>query len=177
MHIHEGAWMVGRVQASVDWSQEGQKRSTFLSIPVDLVVGISILQNGSRPCFRLVFTIKRELRVFVTDLIFLLLLFLLPVNSPLFMHSFVPLRPFITETCSRPSIMARLRPPRDWAQNSFPYVKKAMPGSLSPGTTPAPQIYLQKEVSGGKWQCGHKGFCNLDQDLFSWYLVDTLIFN
>ncbi|XP_024843154.2 uncharacterized protein [Bos taurus] len=54
-------------------------------------------------------------------------------------------RPFITETCSRPSIMARLRPPRAWAQNSFPYVKKAMPGSLSPGTTPAPQIYLQKE--------------------------------
>ena len=112
MHIHEGAWMVGRVQASVDRSQEGQKRSTFLSIPVDLVVGISILQNGSRPCFRLVFAIKRELRVFVIDLIFLLLLFLLPVNNLLFMHSFVPLRPFITETCSRSSIMARLRPRR-----------------------------------------------------------------
>ena len=28
MHIHEGAWVVYGVQALVDWSQEGQQRST-----------------------------------------------------------------------------------------------------------------------------------------------------
>ena len=39
----------------------------------------------------------------------LLLLLLLPDNSPLFLHSFVPLRSLNTQTCSRASTVARLR--------------------------------------------------------------------
>ena len=46
-------------------------------------------------------------------------------------HFFVPQRSLSTETCSRASIVARLR-----SQNGFSYVKKAMPDSLSLGTTP-----------------------------------------
>ena len=41
--------------------------------------------------------------------IILLLLFLLPDNNPFSLHSFVPLRSLIAETCSRASIEARLR--------------------------------------------------------------------
>ena len=44
---------------------------------------------------------------------------------------FVPQRSLSTETCSRASIVARLR-----SQNGFSYVKKCMPDSLSLGTSP-----------------------------------------
>ena len=46
-------------------------------------------------------------------------------------HFFVPQRSLSTETCSRASIVARLR-----SQNGFSYVKKPMPDSLSLGTSP-----------------------------------------
>ena len=59
--------------------------------------------------FRLIFTIEIEPGVFTTDMLSLLLLLLLPDNSPLFLHYFVTLRSLITETCSRARIMARLR--------------------------------------------------------------------
>ena len=48
-----------------------------------------------------------EMEVFTTDILSLLLLLLLPDNSHLFLHSFVPLRALIIETCSRTNIMAR----------------------------------------------------------------------
>ena len=59
--------------------------------------------------FRLIFTIERELGVFTSDILSLLLLLLLPDDTGLFLHSFVTLRQLITETCSRVSIVARLR--------------------------------------------------------------------
>ena len=59
--------------------------------------------------FRLIFTVETELGVFTTDILSLLLLLVLPDNSPLFLHSFVPLRSLITETFPRASLVPRLR--------------------------------------------------------------------
>ena len=46
----------------------------------------------------------------------------------LFLHSFVSLRSFITKTCSRASIIPRLRSQNSIGQNGFSPVKKAMGG-------------------------------------------------
>ena len=47
-------------------------------------------------CFRLIFTIETELGVFAID-IFAIAKILLPDNSCLFLHSFVPLRSLIRD--------------------------------------------------------------------------------
>ena len=52
---------------------------------------------------------------------------------PLFLHSFIPWRSLITETCWRASIVSRLRSQNGLGQNGFSNVKNAMPGSFSPG--------------------------------------------
>ena len=52
----------------------------------------------------------------------------------LFFHFFVPFRSIITKIYSRASIVAKLRSQNGLEQNGFSYVKKAIPGSLSPGT-------------------------------------------
>ena len=84
--------------------------------------------------FKLIFTIEQNWEPLQLTILFLLLLLLLPYNRSLFLHSFIPLRSLTTETCSRASIAARLSHRMIQAQNSFTYVKKAMPGFLSPGT-------------------------------------------
>ena len=68
-----------------------------------ILKGIWILQNSSKMCFWLIFTI---VTVFTTDVLSLLLLLLLP-NS--ISALFFPLRLLFIETCSRASIMVRLR--------------------------------------------------------------------
>ena len=78
--------------------------------------GVWILQNNSRVCARLIFTVETELGVFISDLLSLLLLLLLPGYSRLFLHSFISLRSLITETCSRASVVARLRSQNDLGQ-------------------------------------------------------------
>ena len=70
-------------------------------------------QGSSRPggwALRLLFIIEIELGNFTTDLLSLLLLFLLLDDNCIFLHSFVPWRSLITETCSRTSIITMLRP-------------------------------------------------------------------
>ena len=47
--------------------------------------------------------------IFTTNIVSLLWLLLLPDNTRLFLHSFVPLRLFTTKICSRSSIVAKLR--------------------------------------------------------------------
>ncbi|CAI9172839.1 unnamed protein product [Rangifer tarandus platyrhynchus] len=59
------------------------------------------------------------------------------ITAPLFdclfsVLSSVPLKALIPGTCSRVSIVARLRSQNGLSQNELSYVKKAMPGSLSP---------------------------------------------
>ena len=83
--------------------------------------------------FGLIFTMGTELGVLPTDILFLLWLLFLPENSCLFLHFSVALRLLIIETCSRMSIVAKLRSQNGSDQKWFLYVKKAMPGSLSPG--------------------------------------------
>ena len=99
---------LGRGQSpSFSWLRSwGSEKVTIIipQVPADLVV----------ERFRLIFTIETELGGFTTDTVSLLLLLLLPDNSPLLLHSFVPLRSLITETCSRTSTVARLR-----SQNGF----------------------------------------------------------
>ena len=64
----------------------------------------------------------------------------------LFLYSFVSLRSFITKTCSRASIITRLRSQNGIGQNGFSPVKKAMVGPFSPGTTC--HICLQPVIPG-----------------------------
>ena len=47
MQIHEGAWMVGRVQALVDWNLKRQKRSTPSSPSVQF--SCSVMSDSLRP--------------------------------------------------------------------------------------------------------------------------------
>ena len=94
---------------------------------------------------KLIFTIEQKWEPLHLTILFLLLLLLLPYNSNLFLHSFIPLRSLTTETCSRASIAARLSHTMLQAKNSFTYVKKAMPGFLSPGTPYL--IHLQLEFN------------------------------
>ena len=75
------------------------------------------LQNSSRMCFRLIFTIEMELGVSTTDLSSLLLLLFLPENS-----LFLLLRSIITENYS--SIAARLWSQNDSGLNGFSCVRK-----------------------------------------------------
>ena len=59
------------------------------------------------------------------------------VSWLLFLCSCLPLlflRTMVAETCSRAIIMAWLRSQNGLGQNSFFYIKKAIPGSLSPRT-------------------------------------------
>ena len=83
---------------------------------------------------KLIFTIEQNWEPLQLIILFFLLLLLLPYNCSLFLHSFIPLRLLTTETCSSTSIAARLSHTVIQAQSSFTYVKKAMPGFLSPGT-------------------------------------------
>ena len=59
--------------------------------------------------FRLIFTSETELGVFRTGTSSLLVSLLLPYNSPLFLHSSVPLRSVVTEAGSSTGIVARLK--------------------------------------------------------------------
>ena len=95
--------------------------------------------------FKLIFTIEQNWEPLQLIILFFLLLLLLPYNCSLFLHSFIPLRSLTTETCSSTSIAARLSHRMIQAQNSFTYVKKAMPGFLSPGTSYL--IHLQLEFN------------------------------
>ena len=105
---------VNRVHVLVDWSHEGQKRSTSSALRFSLIWWLST-QGGLNSAKQL----KKVLQVNLCHwdrtgslykwFLSLLLLLLLPNNSPLFLHSFVPLRLLIIETCSRASIMVRLR--------------------------------------------------------------------
>ena len=70
--MYEQAWAVDRVQALVDGSQEGQKKSTSSSLSFQLIWWLS---------FRLIFTIETELGVFTTDTLSFLLLLLLSETS------------------------------------------------------------------------------------------------
>ena len=103
-------------------------------------VAVDVIQH-----FKLIFTIEQNWEPLQLTILFLLLLLLLPYNRSLFLHSFIPLRSLTTETCSRASIAARLSHRMIQAQNSFTYVKKAMPGFLSPGTSYL--IHLQLEFN------------------------------
>ena len=62
--------------------------------------GVSILQNNSRKCFRLNFTIEMELGGLYNWCIIFAAATSLPDNSCLILHSFVPLQSLITGTCS-----------------------------------------------------------------------------
>ena len=108
--------------------------------------GVSILQNSSKKFFRLIFTVETELEIFTADSFSLLLLFLLPDNSSFFCS----LKVILIETCSRTSIVAKLRPRNGLGQNGFSYVKKVIPGSLSPGILYPIYLYFWNHVS-----CGH----------------------
>ena len=106
---------VDRVQAVVDRSHNSQKKSSHYSLDSSwsgywALEGVLHLGKQLRKRFRLLFTMETELGVFISNISPLLSLFLLPANSCLFLHSFVPLRSLITETCSRASIVTRLRP-------------------------------------------------------------------
>ena len=90
---------------------------------------------------QLVSTTETKQGVFAKDLLSLLLLLLWPEN--LFV---VPLRSLllkkkksslITETCSRASIVVRVRSKNGLVKNGFSYVKKAVPGSFSPVLYPS----------------------------------------
>ena len=94
---------IDRVQASVDWSPGGHRKSPSPSLRFPLTWWLS---------FRLVFTADSEPRDFTTAVLSLLLLLLLPDNS----CSFVPLRSLISETCSRASPVSRLRSQDDSGQ-------------------------------------------------------------
>lgn len=87
MYIDEGA--VDWVQALVHRSREGQQRSTSSCFRFQLILSLSA--SGWS---------EIEMEVFTTDILSLLLSLLLPDNSHLFLHSFVPLRALIIETCS-----------------------------------------------------------------------------
>ena len=63
--------------------------------------------------------------VFTTHILSLLLRLLLPDNSPLFLHCFVPLRPLITENCSRAStVVAKLKSQNGLGQKWFLWYQK-----------------------------------------------------
>ena len=81
-----------------------------------------------KDCIRfLCISLEEELRLlFIAELLFL--------DCFSFVPAFPYLRSLITESCSRSSIVARLRSQNDLVQNGFSYVKKAIPGSLSLGT-------------------------------------------
>ena len=81
-------------------SQWSEKVNIIIpQVPFDLVV----------EHFRLIFTSETELGVFRTGTSSLLVSLLLPYNSPLFLHSSVPLRSVVTEAGSITSIVARLK--------------------------------------------------------------------
>ena len=71
--------------------------------------------------------------VFTTHILSILLLLLLPDNSPLFLHSFVPLRSLITENCSRAiTVVANLKSQNGLGQKWFLwYQKEPWPGLFS----------------------------------------------
>ena len=94
---------------------------------------------------QLVFTPETEQGVFAKDLLssLLSLLLLLWPDDNLFV---VPLRSLllkkkkkslITETCSRASVVVRIRSQNGLVKNGISYVKKATPGSLSPVLYPS----------------------------------------
>ena len=125
---------VDRVQAVVDRSHNSQKKSSHYSLDSSwsgywALEGVLHLGKQLRKRFRLLFTMETELGVFISNISPLLSLFLLPANSCLFLHSFVPLRSLTTEACSRASLVARLR-----SQNCFSSDKKTMLHSLPLGT-------------------------------------------
>ena len=133
MHIHEGAWVVDRVQTLVDWNLKGQKRSTSSSLRFQLIL---VLEH-----FRLIFITETKLGVFTTGKLSLLLLLLLPANSCVFLHSFVPLRSLITETCSRASIVPRLRSQNGLGQKQLLLCQESR-ASFSFSRDPHPPPYL-----------------------------------
>ena len=103
---------VDRVQAVVDRSHNSQKKSSHYSLDSSwsgcwALEGVLYLGKQLRKTLQ---ATETELGVFISNISPLLSLFLLPENSCLFLHSFVPLRSLITETCSRASIVTRLRP-------------------------------------------------------------------
>ena len=122
--------------------------------------------------FRLIFTIETELGVFTTDILPLVLLLLLPDDSCLFLHSFVPLRSLITEICSKASIVARLRSPnglgqkwllfRQGSHDWFSFSRDPQPYLLSgPLILPGPfqcSLWSSKQLNFLKaWQLTSKG--------------------
>ena len=121
MHIHEGAWAdrigakVNRVLALVDRSP---KRKCHLS-PLHLSGGLSFCRTQRHIIVRI--WLYHCTIVWLPFLCSCILLF--------------PLRSLITLTYERASIVVRLRSQNGLGQNGFSFVKKAIPGPLSPGLT------------------------------------------
>ena len=131
----------GNVQ-SPSFNELKSKGSEKIKIVTPQVAVDVVIQH-----FKLIFTIEQNWEPLQLTILFFLLLLLLPYNSSLFLHSFIPLRSLTTETCSRASIAVRLSHTMIQAQNNFTYVKKAMPGFLSPERKTPYLIRLQLEFN------------------------------
>ena len=113
-------------------------------------------------------SLKKELRPFLSPNCFL-------TAFPLFLHSFVPLRSVITESCSRASTVARLRPKNglskkwlilyqeshDWfyfSVDPVPYL--LIPGQESPlGTLLCPLLREACPSAPGPWPRSSISYC------------------
>ena len=152
MHIHEGAWVMDRVQALGDWSPEGQKRSTSSSLRFQLIWWLSAWGgwNSAKQLKKMPWTnLCHSNRIFTTDALSLLLLLLLP-NSHLFGDS---LKIVITETCSRASIMARCTSLNGLGLRCLLLCQKALssPFPLGPPTQTAYKIMFFLTVQFSMW--------------------------
>ena len=129
MHIHEGAWAENSAQ---NWGKGWQSQSFCWlkaggSQKVNIKPQVMVEQNSSRKCFRLIFIIETELAVFMTDLSLLLLLLLSD-------NIFCSIKIIITDTCSRASIVARLRSQNPLSLKWLPLYQKAISGSFLRGS-------------------------------------------
>ena len=128
MHIHEGAW-ARRVQPrigakvnnlSLGWLKSGGQHP----YPVfHLGCGLSSYRTQRYIIMCILWGVTRTLTELLFDCLF---------SIPAFICS---LKIIIIETCSRASILIRVRLQNVLGQNEFSHVKKAIPGSLSPGTS------------------------------------------
>ena len=109
IHHSTGA-KVASVQALVDWSQEGQRHHSILQL------GGGLSSCRTQTCIRsLGRSLKEELGLcFIAELLFLDCFYFFCSCIPL-----LPLRTLVTETCSRASIMARLRSQNSLGQNGL----------------------------------------------------------
>ena len=127
---------VDRVQALVDWSHKGQKKSASSLHPPPRW-GAEFLQNSKISIRLWCIFLEKELGLLSLNYCFL-------TAFPLFLCSLTSLKTIITETCSRASLVMRLRSQNAWGQNERkPCLVLLLRGLLPSLLPPAPPCVHQ----------------------------------